>query len=275
MLGGLSLTIALAGLTGPSVSGQAPREWRDYAGGPDSSRFVSATAITKSNVGQLQVAWTYPAGQTDFNPLVVRGIVYGRGAEQLVRGARCGHGQAALDSPEGFEAFNVARRELLGKRGRQRPPAALRTTIPAGARRRDRPADPIVRRRTARWTCASGSTAIRRPSISRPARQDACSRTSSSWGPRPIRSTRRRPATSAPSTSARARWPGRFTPCRGPASSATRRGRPTRGRRSAAPTTGASSRSTRSAASSTSRPAAPSTTSTAATATAPISSATA
>ena len=29
---------------------------------------------------QLQVAWTYPAGQTDFNPLVVRGVVYGRGA---------------------------------------------------------------------------------------------------------------------------------------------------------------------------------------------------
>ena len=29
--------------------------------------------------GRLQVAWTYPAGQTDFNPLVVRGVVYGRG----------------------------------------------------------------------------------------------------------------------------------------------------------------------------------------------------
>ena len=60
--------------------GRAQREWRDYAGGPDSSRFVAATQITKSNVNQLQVAWTYPPGQTDFNPLVVRGVVYGRGA---------------------------------------------------------------------------------------------------------------------------------------------------------------------------------------------------
>ena len=31
------------------VSGQDGREWRDYAGGPDSSRFVAATQITKSN----------------------------------------------------------------------------------------------------------------------------------------------------------------------------------------------------------------------------------
>ena len=75
-----AILLALAAVTGLSVSGQTPREWRDYAGGPDSSRFVAATQITKANVSQLQVAWTYPAGQTDFNPLVVRGVVYGRGA---------------------------------------------------------------------------------------------------------------------------------------------------------------------------------------------------
>ena len=73
-------TLALAGVTSLPVSSQGPREWRDYAGGPDSSRFVAATQITKANVGKLQVAWTYPSGQTDFNPLVVRGMVYGRGA---------------------------------------------------------------------------------------------------------------------------------------------------------------------------------------------------
>ena len=72
--------LALAAVTGLSVSGQTQREWRDYAGGPDSSRFVAATQINKTNVHQLQVAWTYPAGQTDFNPLVVRGVVYGLGA---------------------------------------------------------------------------------------------------------------------------------------------------------------------------------------------------
>src|SRR3990170_3318690 len=76
-----AVMLALAGGTGLAVSGHGPREWRDYAGGPDSSRFVAATQITKSNVSQLQVAWTYPSGLTDFNPLVVRGVVYGRGPE--------------------------------------------------------------------------------------------------------------------------------------------------------------------------------------------------
>ncbi len=70
----------IMGATGLSVSGQGPREWRDYAGGPDSSRFVAASQITNANVKTLQVAWTYPSGQTDFNPLVVRGVVYGRSA---------------------------------------------------------------------------------------------------------------------------------------------------------------------------------------------------
>src|SRR5829696_1537784 len=75
--------LALAGLVELTLSAQVgtrPREWRDYGGGPDTSRFVGATQITKDNVAGLRVAWTYPAGQTDFNPVVVRGVVYGRGA---------------------------------------------------------------------------------------------------------------------------------------------------------------------------------------------------
>src|SRR5687767_3152 len=74
-----SLTVLAAFAAGFTIAAQSPREWRDYAGGPDSSRFVAATQITKANVGQLEVAWTYPAGLTDFNPLVVRGTVYARG----------------------------------------------------------------------------------------------------------------------------------------------------------------------------------------------------
>jgi glucose dehydrogenase len=70
-----AITLSVALVAG--VQGQ--REWRDYAGGPDSSRFVAAKQITAENVSRLQVAWSYPSGQTDFNPLVVRNIVYGRG----------------------------------------------------------------------------------------------------------------------------------------------------------------------------------------------------
>ena len=95
----IALAIPLLALVGgpqPSVSGQAPREWRDYAGGPDSSRFVASTEINKSNVHQLQVAWTYPPGQTDFNPLVVRGVVYGLGANGMF---------VALDAATGKELW--------------------------------------------------------------------------------------------------------------------------------------------------------------------------
>jgi len=102
-----TMMLALAAATGLSVSGQAQREWRDYAGGPDSSRFVAATQITKANVHQLQVAWTYPYGQTDFNPLVVRGVVYGLGANGSF---------VALDAASGKEIW--IHKEVQGFTGR-------------------------------------------------------------------------------------------------------------------------------------------------------------
>ena len=86
----------LAAAGGLSVAGQSPREWRDYAGGPDSSRFVAATQITPANVSRLQVAWTYPPGQTDFNPLVVRGVIYTLGANNAF---------VALDADTGKEIW--------------------------------------------------------------------------------------------------------------------------------------------------------------------------
>jgi quinoprotein glucose dehydrogenase len=88
--------LAVAGGDRVAGQGQAPREWRDYAGGPDSSRFVAATQITKGNVGKLEVAWTYPAGDTDFNPLVVRGVVYGRARGSAI---------VALDAATGRELW--------------------------------------------------------------------------------------------------------------------------------------------------------------------------
>src|SRR5687767_2104081 len=86
--------VALA--SGAAAPAQPPREWRDYAGGADSSRFVAATQITKANVHRLEVAWTYAPGQTDFNALVVRAVVYGRGA---------GSSFVALDAATGKELW--------------------------------------------------------------------------------------------------------------------------------------------------------------------------
>src|SRR5687768_17078796 len=109
MLRKQAVVLALAAGMGLSVSGQStpvPREWRDYGGGPDSSRFVAATQIDKSNVSRLGVAWTYPSGQTDFNPLVVRGTVYGRGANNSFVALDAATGKE-LWVHEGVKGFNA------------------------------------------------------------------------------------------------------------------------------------------------------------------------
>jgi glucose dehydrogenase len=85
---------------------RAPREWRDYAGGPDSSRFVAATQITKGNVGSLRVAWTYPDGDTDFNPLVVRDVIYTRARGNALVAIDAATGKERWASPE-IKAFAI------------------------------------------------------------------------------------------------------------------------------------------------------------------------
>jgi glucose dehydrogenase len=102
----VALMLAVAGATSVVVQVREQQEWRDYAGGPDSSRFVRGTEISPSNVRQLQVAWTYPAGLTDFNPLIVRGVVYGRASNDSFVAL-----DAATGNPlwihEGVKGFNV------------------------------------------------------------------------------------------------------------------------------------------------------------------------
>ena len=97
-----ALLAAVAGVRGA----EPPREWRDYAGGPDSSRFVAATQITKGNVATLQVAWTYPDGDTDFNPLVVRDTIYTRARGNVLVAIDAATGAVRWTSPE-IEAFRV------------------------------------------------------------------------------------------------------------------------------------------------------------------------
>jgi quinoprotein glucose dehydrogenase len=102
------MAVALASIVGLSVAGQTQnvtREWRDYGGGPDTSRFVAATGITRSNVNRLQVAWSYAAGQTDFNSVVVRGVIYGRGPNSSFVGLDAATGKQ-LWIHEGVDGFN-------------------------------------------------------------------------------------------------------------------------------------------------------------------------
>jgi quinoprotein glucose dehydrogenase len=53
--------------------------WTGYGNGLDNSRYLASTQITRNNIGRLQVAWTYPFGDAGSSPIVVRGVIYGRG----------------------------------------------------------------------------------------------------------------------------------------------------------------------------------------------------
>lgn len=73
--------------------------WSDYAGAPDSAQYTALRQIDRTNVGRLQVAWTYPIGDGKkyfFNPLVVDGTMF-----VLARN----NSLAALDAATGKEIW--------------------------------------------------------------------------------------------------------------------------------------------------------------------------
>ncbi len=81
------VVLAIASMSAIRIAGQsrgssaaAPyKTWRDYGGGPDSSKFVDFKRITKANVADLKVAWTYAAGDTlnyQVNPIIVDNVMY-------------------------------------------------------------------------------------------------------------------------------------------------------------------------------------------------------
>jgi quinoprotein glucose dehydrogenase len=74
---------------------QDHQTWRDYGGGPDNSKYVALDQITKKNVGQLAVAWSYPTRDHNayaFNPIIVGNTMYvmARGSSLVALNATTG-----------------------------------------------------------------------------------------------------------------------------------------------------------------------------------------
>jgi quinoprotein glucose dehydrogenase len=63
------------------VSAAADHDWPAYGGGPAGIRYSGLKQINRSNVKQLQVAWTYDtadgAGDPQTQPILVGGVLYG------------------------------------------------------------------------------------------------------------------------------------------------------------------------------------------------------
>ena len=85
--------------------------WRQYLGSADSSQYSSLDQINTKNVAQLQVAWTFPVGDTRtyrFNPIVVDNVIYTLAKNLSI---------VALDAATGKEIWTHANEGLVGDRG--------------------------------------------------------------------------------------------------------------------------------------------------------------
>ena len=79
LVAAVGLAAVLAAVTTGLAQSSSGKWWPGYGSGPDNSRYFASSQINKSNVNQLQVAWNYPHGETVSSPIVVRGVIYGRG----------------------------------------------------------------------------------------------------------------------------------------------------------------------------------------------------
>ncbi len=76
-------TLLLPGLLLSGIAASAGDEhsftnWTQYLGGSDSAQYSSLRQISKANVKQLELAWSYPTGNGTFifGPIVVDGVMY-------------------------------------------------------------------------------------------------------------------------------------------------------------------------------------------------------
>ena len=100
LFGGLLVCsrVIQGGAVGQSIESRT--EWPGYGGGADGIRYSSLTQIDRSNVGRLQVAWTYDPGEgpgsTQTQPIVVSGVLYTVTPK---------HNQVALDAATGNQIW--------------------------------------------------------------------------------------------------------------------------------------------------------------------------
>lgn len=110
----LHATILVAALplcaAGCSDRPQPYTAWRTYSGGAHASQYSALEKIDKSNVANLEVAWTFPAGERSlvFNPIVVDAVMYVLARDNEI---------VALDAESGEELWAHANEGAVGARG--------------------------------------------------------------------------------------------------------------------------------------------------------------
>ena len=139
--------------------------WTGYGNGADNSRYFASRQIDKVNVAHLQVAWTYPFGDTGCSPIAVHGVVYGRGRSGSLVAIDAQDRQGAV-GPRKHERHDQPRHQLLGERGRPRPAPDLLDEQPSCRNSTRGPASrSCPSARAASSICGSASTAATRRRI--------------------------------------------------------------------------------------------------------------
>jgi glucose dehydrogenase len=129
-------TLLVPGLLVSGIAGSAADErsfttWTQYLGGSDSAQYSSLKQITKANVKQLEIVWSYPTGNGTFifDPIVVDGVMYVLKAGTLPPaapgappaggkgGPQAGTVIAALDAATGKELWTHPNTGAVGTRG--------------------------------------------------------------------------------------------------------------------------------------------------------------
>src|ERR1700686_3007463 len=75
----LTCTLSIAAALNAQTSHES-RDWPVYGGAPENQHYSPLTQINRSNIKQLQIAWTYDTEETgglQTSPIVVSGILYG------------------------------------------------------------------------------------------------------------------------------------------------------------------------------------------------------
>src|SRR5579862_896974 len=127
-------TFLLPGLLLSAITASAGDErsfttWTQYLGGSDSAQYSSLKQITKANVKQLELVWSYSTGNGTFifDPIVVDGIMYvlkagtpppnAAPAAPGGKGPQAGTAIAALDAATGKELWVHPNMGGVGQRG--------------------------------------------------------------------------------------------------------------------------------------------------------------
>lgn len=75
----LQVLFALLVMPPAALEAQEGSSWSDYLGGPDSSHYSPSKQVTRANVNQLEMAWSYGTGDETaytFCPLVIDNVAY-------------------------------------------------------------------------------------------------------------------------------------------------------------------------------------------------------